>query len=284
VISLINSYFVPVYVSNEDYNKDGSAPADEKAEKLRIYREALNAKLSAGTVHVYILNPDGHCIDSQHVATASKVDQLTRMLERNIDSLKTPAGQPLVKPVPQSLPCAGDPESIRLHLVARNLQRQGDDYVVPQVTLGTTKSGNWGAYPGENWVELNKGAWSRFLPAGDVQLGRTWDIDKETAAKLFNYFYPSTENNDIKKNRIDEQSLRASVLSVQDGTVTARLDGRLKMKHPFYHKDHGNVVEATVVGVLVFQPRTQRIQSLDLVTTHATYAQRPFGVAVRVVP
>ena len=29
VISLINRYYVPVYISNEDYARTGSAPADE---------------------------------------------------------------------------------------------------------------------------------------------------------------------------------------------------------------------------------------------------------------
>ena len=62
MINLINRYFVPVYVSNEDFRAGGHASAEERAEKDRIYREALAAKLSTGTVHVYIVAPDGHQI------------------------------------------------------------------------------------------------------------------------------------------------------------------------------------------------------------------------------
>ncbi|HEV3021394.1 MAG TPA: hypothetical protein VGX76_02965, partial [Pirellulales bacterium] len=102
MISLLNRYFVPVYLSNEDYAKDGPAPAEDKAERDRIYREALKAELSTGTVHVYILDPDGRPIDSQHVAVASKVEKLTEMLERTVEKLKLPEGQPLVKPATQS--------------------------------------------------------------------------------------------------------------------------------------------------------------------------------------
>src|SRR2546425_466494 len=87
-LSLIHRYYVPVYISNEDYARTGSAPADEKAERDRIWRDAAKAGLSSGTVHVYILAPDGHVIDSQHVATASKVDQLIDLLQRNAEKLK----------------------------------------------------------------------------------------------------------------------------------------------------------------------------------------------------
>ena len=90
VISLVNSYFVPVYTSNEDFRGNGPAPAEERKELQRIVGEALKAKLSAGTVHVYLLGPDGHPIDSQHVATATKIDKLTEMLERTVSRLKLP--------------------------------------------------------------------------------------------------------------------------------------------------------------------------------------------------
>src|SRR5438046_1342124 len=59
VINLLNHFFVPVYLSNEDFAKGGCAPAEEKKELQRIFRETLDAKRSAGTVHVYLLAPDG---------------------------------------------------------------------------------------------------------------------------------------------------------------------------------------------------------------------------------
>src|SRR5215471_12283012 len=88
VVSLLNRYFVPVYAVNEDYRKGGSAPAAEKAEYMRIYRAALKAKLSTGTVHVYILDPDGKPIDSRHVAKASNVYTLVDLLESTVKKLK----------------------------------------------------------------------------------------------------------------------------------------------------------------------------------------------------
>jgi hypothetical protein len=72
VIELLNGYFVPVYAVNEDYATKGSAPLEEKAERDRIFQEGHALKLSVGSVHVYVLRPDGRLLDSMHVATATR--------------------------------------------------------------------------------------------------------------------------------------------------------------------------------------------------------------------
>jgi hypothetical protein len=218
------------------------------------------------------------------VATASKVEPLIAMLERNIEKLKIPAGEPLIKPDTQSKPPASESDSLLLHLTARNLIRKGNEYVIPQVKLGETKSGNWGAYPAEDWIRLKREEWRPFLPAGAVRPGTVWEIDPKTAAVVLNHFYPATENNDIRTNRIERQTLKATALRVENGVIRARLDGSLKMKHPFYHKDDDQFVEATVVGIVEFEPSTEKIRSLQLVTDQAIYGRRDFGVAVRSVP
>lgn len=269
-----------MYTSNEDYAAKGPAPAEEKAERNRIWRDALKAGLSSGTVHVYILDPDGKVIDSQHVAVAAKVDELTAMLERVVERLHTPAGEPIVAPACQSRAPQAAADALVLHLIARNLVRQGNELVPVQAKLGENRSGNWGAYPVEDWIVLERADWRKLLPAGVVEPGSAWDLDHDAAARVLTHFYPSTENNDLRKNRIDQLALRATVLSVQDGVARARLDGSLKMKHPFYHKDDDNVVEATVVGMLDFEPATRQIRSLQLATDRATYGRTHFGVVV----
>ena len=72
VVALLNAYFVPVYVSNEDFRGDGPAPPEERKELQRIFAEGYKAKLSVGTVHAYVLSPAGGTVDSLHVATAAK--------------------------------------------------------------------------------------------------------------------------------------------------------------------------------------------------------------------
>jgi hypothetical protein len=101
------------------------------------------------------------------------------------------------------------------------------------------------------------------------------------SGKLLAYFYPSTENNNVPANRIDRQLLKARVLSVRDGMARARIDGSMRMKHTFYHKDDNNFVEAGIVGYMDFDPRTKRICAFQLTTEDARYGGRPFGVVVR---
>jgi hypothetical protein len=288
VVALLNRHFVPVYVSNEDYAKDGPAPAEEKAEKQRIYREALQAKLSTGTVHVYVLTPDGHPVDSLHVATAAKVEELTALLERAVTKLKAPAGGPLVQPAPQSRPAGAPADVLVLHVTARYLRRKGNELVPlgAETRRGESRNAGWHATPGEDWVVLPKDEWAKLLPAGKAEAGTSWAPDEKVVAKLLTHFYPPTENNNVAKNRIEEQPLRATVLSVKGGVARARLDGRLKMKHAFYHRDDDSRVEAALVGFLEYEPRTGAVRDLQLVTDGATYGARqfPFGVAVRAVP
>lgn len=286
VISLLNRYFVPVYAVNEDYRPGGSQPAAEKAEYRRIYLEALKARLSTGTVHVYILNPDGHPIDSLHVATASQLDRLLDLLNRTVTGLKVPAGEPLVKPARQSHAPRAEAGTLVLHVVSRYLRRRGKDLVPlgKEAHLGEARPGGWAALPSENWVVWGKKDIARLLPADTLRPGRSWDVDRAAAGKLLTHFYPQTENNDVATNRIERQELKATVLSVKDGVARVRLDGRLRMKHTFYHREDDNVVRAGLVGVMDVDAVGKKVRSLWLVTDQATYRNMPFGVAVQSMP
>jgi hypothetical protein len=271
VIQTLNRYFVPVYTSNEDYQENGPAPAEEKKEFSRIFRESAEKKLSTGTVHAYVLDPQGHPVDSQHVAQAAIKDNLQQMLDRAVQKFKPAPGEALVKPKTQSAcPIPTDGDELVLHLTAR--------------AEGTNPSDtSWHAYPSEDWIVLEKSAWSKLLPPGDVKEGATWEIDRAAAEKVLTYFYPQTENNDVKKNRIDRIALKATAVSVQGGVVRARLDGSLRMNHPFYHKPAEDYVDATVVGYMNVEPAKGTVKAFKLVTDQATYQNRKFDAAVRSV-
>src|ERR1043166_2320888 len=125
VIDLLNHFFVPVYLSNEDFAKGGCAPAEERQELQRIFRETLQAKRSAGTVHVYVLASDGKSADSMHVAQAYKVEKLTPMLEAAVARDKLTAGRTLFPPSAQSRRPKSAADALVLHLVARNVANVG---------------------------------------------------------------------------------------------------------------------------------------------------------------
>src|SRR5712692_4083541 len=77
VIELLNAYFVPVYTSNDEVAGTADVAQKEKAERDRVYRAFLDAKLPAGSVHVYVLSPDAQPLGSIHVAHAGDKDKAT---------------------------------------------------------------------------------------------------------------------------------------------------------------------------------------------------------------
>jgi len=265
VIALLNRSFVPVYTVNEDYAPKGPAPAEEKAERERIFQEGYKRHWSVGTVHVYVLGPDGHLFGTLHVAEAARPGSLLRLLEKAVAELKPASGQPLMPPAPQSRPPHCEKDSVTLHLVARSLDGRGA----------------WSDFPLENWIVLSRPDVTNLLAAPAVSIGATWDIDPQLTTKLLTHFYPATENNDVSKNKFERQSLRAKVVSITNGTARARVDGDLKMEHGFYHKPDGKIVEATVTGFIDFDPSRKELQSLRLVTDEATYGGGKFAIGLR---
>jgi len=272
VSDTLNRYFVPVYTSNEDYQGNGAAPKEEREEYQKIYRAALDKKLSTGTVHAYVLSPAGEPVDSLHVAEAARGDNTLRMLNRAVERFKPTAGEPLVKPRTQSAPPAPPGSGIVLHLTAR--------------AEGTNPADDsWHAYPSEDWIVLHAADVAKLLPADGKapDVGSTWDIDRDVATKILTHFYPQTENNDVHKNKIERINLRATVVSRQGDVVRARLDGDLRMRHPFYHKDTPDMVDATVVGYVDVDSRAGKVGRFKLTTDRATYQGRPFDVGVESV-
>jgi hypothetical protein len=122
IIQVLNQSFISVYIVNDEYFCKGSAPADEGNELQRIQHEGHAKKLSVGTVHAYVLTPDGHTHDSLHVAAAGDSGKMVAMLLRAVAQFEPSPGKPIVPPAPQSTPPPSPADAITLHLVSR-----GDD-------------------------------------------------------------------------------------------------------------------------------------------------------------
>jgi hypothetical protein len=305
---LLNAYFVPVFVDGTYLQGNPDAKADELAAYREMFaeldranqerNEADQPRLSKGTVHAYVFTADGQALDSRHVAHAGPASVI-EMLEGAVRVAKVAAlKQPIVSPSSQSPrpDCADD--AIVVHLTARYLVPRGSSQarqdvegeLVPlDASLGHERSGQWTALPSEDWYVLERTEWNRLLPKNRVVVGDTWQVNNDTAETLLTHFYPTTELNDLSKNRLIERSLKVTAISADADRVRARIDGRLKMKHPFYPgRDDDNFVNATIIGLLEFDPAKPQIHSLQIVTANATYGgakrPQPFGVAVQLVP
>jgi hypothetical protein len=265
IVDLLNSYFVPVYAVNEDYREKGSKPPEERAEYTRIYRQALDKKLSAGSVHVYICSPEGEVVDSAHVAEAAKPVVLKELLERNIErfSLKPQHALIAAKPQAPAPPC--EDGALALHLVARSLDGKGA----------------WSEIPPEEWIVLNPPDAGKLLPDNFELVGQTWPIPQRIAEKLFTHFYPATENNDVQKNKFEHSALKGTLEQLDSKNARIRLEGDFVMEHSFYHKPDANRVAANVVGYVDANPSDNTISAFRMVTDSATYNGGKFGVALR---
>jgi hypothetical protein len=290
VIDLLNSYFVPVALRNQDFDDEGAASAEEKAEKARIYGDALKTGMHAGTVCVYLVSPEG---TPMAVAPANETlvydpDRLAELMLQVVRQLDVVKSAPSIATKPDSPAPRMSGGSLRLHIVARYLERKGDVCVPCDVkaVLGTKNGRNWANLPSQDWVVLSRLESTSLLPRGEVRVELTWTPSEDVTAKLLRHFYPPTENTDLKTNRVEKLVIQARVESIERGMARARLDGRMRMKHPFYRRDDNNFVEADLVGYVEFNTNTREIQSLRLVTDNGRYGNdasgtQHFGVAVR---
>src|SRR5688572_10089987 len=97
VAELLNKYYVPVYISNEDYQgKSKVVPKDEYDAWYRIYLDALKEKRDAGSVCVYLVDGDGKGLDSLIVSKAAAKDNLAKLLQATADKLQLKPGEAVV--------------------------------------------------------------------------------------------------------------------------------------------------------------------------------------------
>ena len=249
VVAALNSLSVPVYLAND------MLAGEEKAALQAIHREGFAKKLSVGTVHCFLLAPDGALLDTIHVAQATP-QRIMAMLDQEAKEQAVRPGKPLIPPVPLALPPTPK-NGLRLHVVARYLEKKPDG----SLGLISGAGGNWSALPGEDWPLFDAAA-ARALLAGE----------RAATERLLTHFYPPTENNDLSKNVFEALEWKAEAQPA--GTI--RLSGSLTLKHSFYSRDDDRRVSADFVGYA-------KGAQFTLVTTRATYNNQPFAVAVQSV-
>lgn len=226
-------------------------------------------------MHVYILAPaDGEVIESIDIGTAVEPEKLLARLNAVVEKLKTSEGEPVVKPAPQSRPPKCEPDSLVLHVAARS------------------SKGTWNEFPVENWIVLSRREAANLLPAGDVTLGKSWELDKEIAARFLTKFLPNGYGYaGYHKTQIVEQSLKATVVSVEKGVASARIDGTLKLKHKSLNfnvsppADVEEIAQMALMGFVDFEPGKQRVRTIRLLAAKATAreGQVEYAVALRSV-
>jgi RNA polymerase sigma factor (sigma-70 family) len=268
VIARLNRSYVPVLAAAEDYVQGGQR-AEEGGEMQQIYHAARGAKLPASDECIYLLSSDGNV---REVIAIKEIKSNAQALLNRLDAFvarhQPREGAPVVPAAPLSVPPSAPPEGLVLHLVARVDHRKP-----------------WGEFPAENWLVLSPEEVEQLLAGAGTQPGDSWIINPVLSGQILTHFYPQTENNDVSKNRLDVQELRATVVATNGEIVRARLDGKLRMKHRFYsNREDDSFVDATLVGAIDFEPASRRVRAVRLMTEHATYGRYTFQVVLRSHP
>ena len=205
-----------MFISNEDYYGDSATVTkEERAELERLHREGQEAKKSTGSVHAWLLSPDGKLQATLHVAEAASPGKLHAALEAMKTKFPAPAGQPVVAPASLSRPANPAPGSVAVHVTARRENR-----------------GSWGEFPGENWPVFTVEEWRTLtaVPAGKKP-GDTWPLDAALTRRILNHFHPQTEDCS-DKDRNDLQTATLTARLEKDGAIN--LSGKLRLRRAFY--------------------------------------------------
>ena len=282
VISLLNSSFVSVFTSNEDFRDNGAAPKEERELLQQIHRDGHAKGLSVGTVHAFVISPAGRVTDSLHTVDVSKPAKLIAMLQNAVSSLNIRPGQPVIAAQSSGIECLPG-AALTLHVTSRYLERKGNELVLVE-----NAGGNWSALPGEDLIPFSKDEVRDFLPPAK-RTGVEWSLPRPISDKLLIRFYPPTENNDPAKSKVTESQMTCKVLSTKNGVSRVGVSGQFKMKHPFYHRDDDWSVSAALSGYYDLDVKNAKVTRFRLTTESAEYSngsqsRLPFGVAVRSIP
>jgi len=225
--------------------------------------------MSVGSVHVYVLKPDGSVQGTLHVAKAceEKGAALEKLLRDAVAATKPKPGPPLVAPRKLMKRPENADDSLVLHITARGLEHK-----------------TWEGIPGENLAIFTPTEVRELLPP-DTQPGQSWKVPDPLAYRIFKSIRPQTEDAYEEKedrNRVESAALTGRVIAKENGRTRMKFEGTLRMKRSMYPgKPDDRRVDARLTGFAELNGR--QITEFNLVTDPATYAGGAFEAAVTVL-
>jgi hypothetical protein len=253
VIDLLSNYFVPVWLSTDDFEL---VPKDRKeTEAYQRYKKQAKAQgLSASTVQVYIIMPDGTLRTTLHVAKAIQGDNLRSLLAKTVEECvlePRPAG---TRRPPQMRPRrrAEAKDGVEFHVMAR--------YLGPRASSGVA----------EAWIPVTAAECAQFVPR-ELRKDLSWSLPAETTNKIYRQFFPPLPNYTPDRSRVEESSLTATVEAVDGDRALLRLRGTLHMKRSVTIQERDSDIRARTSGYALVNGKTRTLQELGLVTDDADF-------------
>ncbi len=255
VVHLVSRYFVPVWLSRDDYALNKKSKA-EAAEWQRIHTTAGRLGLGNGNVSVYLLDPDGTPLASLVVGKALSPDKLIALLRKVIDEKHYQPRKPEAvaatrRPLPGAIP-PRTPGGLVVHVWTRFL-------------TGETEKGL-----GEDWVELAPAEWAELMPGANARTGTTWSVSRKVVDRLYQYCYPPLCEYNASSSKVREAKLTACVSAVSAQEIQVSLHGTLELDHSRDGVNDGRV-SARLIGLVTYDPGRKVVTSLRLASEQATF-------------
>lgn len=270
VIALIRKYFVPAWVSRDDYQLDPRGK-EAAAELERIDAERHKRGLEGGTVCVFVLDPDGGVRATLPVQQASKPDKLIPFLEKLLaDTKATPRDAEAIAAT------TAQPPEIKPKTEGGRLVHIWTRCDQPGTNRGLS----------HDRVELTAAEWKTFLAPGDARPGTSWEIPEAVAHKLYQYCYPPGPHWSVKESKLRSGTLRATLVAISAREVRIQLEGEMELSFPHTGKPADGRVIARFVGVAHQDRKKQTLASLALVSEQAEHVWhwqgKPQSITMRI--
>jgi hypothetical protein len=254
VIDLITKYFVPVWVSRDNYQLDPPSAA-ERAELERIDLDRAKRKLEGGTVCVFVLDAEGGVLATQRVQRAYKPENLVPFLEKIVaDKHLKPRSAASIRA------SAAAPKTIEP-------KTEGGRFV--HIYTRCDRPGANGGLS-QDRIELTAEECKAFVPAADTRAA-TWKLPDALAHKLFQYSYPPQPHWKVTSCKVLSGTLKATRISTSAGETHLKLEGEMKLSFPHTGKPTDGRITAQFVGMARANVKKQTLTSLTLVSEQAKY-------------
>lgn len=251
VIALISKYFVPAWVSRDDYQLDPRGK-EAAAELERIDADRHKRGLEGGTVCVFVLDPDGGVRATLPVQKASKPANLIPLLEKIVaDTKATPRDAEAI------MATAAQPPEIKPKTEGGRLVHIWTRCDQPSTNRGLS----------HDRVELTATEMQAFVPPADAKRGDSWKIPDTIAARLFQYCYPPGPVWSVKESKVRSATLKATL----SDETRIQLEGELELHYPNRGKPTDGRITARLVGFARIDAKNKKLTSLALVSAQADY-------------
>lgn len=249
IVELISKYFVPSWVSRDDYQREPRSK-DDKAELDRVDRDRHNRGFKGGTVCAFIIAPNGDVLATMPVQQAYTPANLLPFLEKAIAEQKLePRSQEAVQA------SAAKPAEVKP-------KTEGGRFI----HIWTRQDAGQNQGVSNDLVELTAAEWKAFLPPEKAKKGDSWDIPETIAFKLYQYCYPPGSQWVSKECKVHKGTLKATLTADSETEARIKLSGDMDLKYPFGKPTEGHVT-AHFVGVVHADRKKQTLTSLAMVSS-----------------